>query len=145
MMHMQSEPLLAVNSLDEVINFQAHTAAKRDDVTALRGLPRSACQSKRDGMLPLHRAAAHSALPAMDFLLSLPGSSADEGDDAGKTPLMHAVAARAEEAVVWLVRQTKNLDALDERGRAASHWAAYLGSCSMISLLVNLGKFTIPW
>jgi len=113
-------------------------------VAALRSLPAEMCLQRRNdkGMLPLHTAAACNSLPSMDFLLSLAGASVEPQDEGGRTPLMHAVAARAKEAVVWLAKRTPHLNAQDDKGNAAIHWAVDLGSASIVSLLVNLGAST---
>lgn len=137
-MSSNSEPLLQVHVADGQAK-AAYEAAGNNDVATLRSLSPEACQQSHRGMLPLHWAAARNSLPAMAFLASLPGADVNAADCGGRTPLMHAVAARAEEAIVWLTRHGGRLDDIDEKGSAASHWAARMGSASIVALLANLG------
>lgn len=153
-MSASSQPLLPEDAIPPTL---AHDAAAHGDVAALRLFPVEMCMRMelwpaakegeksthwRTSMLPLHTAAAGNQLPSMDFLASLPGASVEQQDEGGRTPLMHAVAARSQEAVVWLAKRMHDLDALDNTGNAAIHWAVDLGSSSLVSLLVNLGAST---
>jgi len=120
-----------------------HKAARDDDVPQLRelfdrvGLGLMDCGTA--GYTPLHFAAAHNSLPSMDYLLSLPGSNIDALDTRGTTPIFHAVIKNAPEALVWLVRRGANTKVMTNDGLTISHWAAKVGSASLMALLVNLG------
>eukprot|EP00928_Gymnodinium_smaydae_P035656 TRINITY_DN25056_c0_g1_i1.p1 TRINITY_DN25056_c0_g1~~TRINITY_DN25056_c0_g1_i1.p1 ORF type:complete len:592 (-),score=86.05 TRINITY_DN25056_c0_g1_i1:205-1875(-) len=130
-----------------------HRAAIAGDVEALRALPVEALWTRWarvGGALPIHLAAANGRLPVLDLLVSRMGSQdlgagayrgapIDATDNSGRTPLMHAVAGKASEALVWLVRAGAATDVADLSGRCASHWAADQGSVGNFALLGNLG------
>ena len=114
-------------------------AAGANDVAALQAMDTEAYTAKWHGMLPAHTAAAHNALPSLDYLLRQSTASVDVMDESGRTPLMHAIAGHSAEAIVWLVRHGANASLKDGDGRTAIHWCARLGFASLIALLVNLG------
>ncbi|CAE7469751.1 PAT23 [Symbiodinium natans] len=117
----------------------AHTAAQRGDVAALSALDDAELQKEFCGAKALHLAAAANQLRALDFLLSRKKDSINEKDDQGRVPLIHAVVGRAAEAIVWLVKNGADLTAADALGFTPLHWAAELGSSSLVALLRTLG------
>lgn len=142
MFEMSVQPLLdgaAPENLDQQDKPPEHHAAANNDVAALQAMPSDAFHRMFRGMMPLHVAAAHNSLPVMDVLIGMSPGDIDVSDDRGRTPVMHAVAARSEEALVWLVRHGADLSSVDSTGWTAVHWAAKCKSVSMTALLRSLG------
>lgn len=135
-MELQGKPLLDNDDIEPSL---AHLAAMRDDVLSLQKMQKHEILCTFHGKLPFHSAAAHGALPTMDFFVTSLGMSVDVPDSVGRTPLMHAVQARAAESIVWLHRHGADAGLLDDEGNAAAHWAARMGVVSTFALLANLG------
>ncbi|CAJ1366633.1 unnamed protein product, partial [Effrenium voratum] len=116
---------------------RAHEAAEQGDVSALQAMSNEELQESFRGARPLHVAAAHNQLRAMDVLISR-GAQLEELDLLGRTPLIHATVFRAAEAVVWLAHKGAKLAHADQDGRTALHWAVR-SSAPLTALLATVG------
>lgn len=116
----------------------AFVAARLGDVDGLRQLPRESYNAQFRGMHPLHYAAGNNQLAAMDFLVSI-GGQLDVLDQNQRTPLMHAVTCKSEEAVVWLIRRGADPFRQDFLEHTVVQIAMERGNVRMLALLSNLG------
>ncbi|CAJ1423717.1 unnamed protein product, partial [Effrenium voratum] len=138
---------LAVAALQPSQLGRAHEAAEQGDVSALQAMSNEELQESFRGARPLHVAAAHNQLRAMDVLISR-GAQLEELDLLGRTPLIHATVFRAAEAVVWLAHKGAKLACgaqscgwglhADQDGRTALHWAVR-SSAPLTALLATVG------
>ena len=92
---------------------------------------------RRDGATALHRAALHDHVSCLRHLLS---ASADAKivDSRGRTALLVAAQADNVGALTELLKGNGNtaVDAPDDNGRTAAHWAVYHQNMDAIRLLV---------
>ena len=72
-------------------------------------------------------------------LLSESGISANQRDRSGKTPLMHAAVAGAENVLLGLIQAHGNPHVQDNSGNTALHWAVVKGRLRMVEILLYFG------
>ncbi|KAL7915311.1 hypothetical protein GGI35DRAFT_489010 [Trichoderma velutinum] len=92
---------------------------------------------------PLHRAAAGNSVGAIRALATRSYYCyMDNGDQYGRTPLWHAAAAGALEAITALIRLGASVDLTDDLGRSPLHAASRGGHHEAVSLLLETGAST---
>ena len=90
------------------------------------------------GMKPIHAAAKHGNLTALDKLLSL-GVSIETEDIEGLTPLFYAAQGKSLEAFNYLRQRKANVFHVEKQGRSLFYWAASLGRIEMLDILTGDG------
>jgi ankyrin repeat protein len=100
------------------------------------------------GETPLHRAAAMNNTGAIRIIATaLPGADAQEGlkasldspDGYGRTPLWHAAATGADEAIKHLLHLSATVDSPDVYGRTPLHIACREGHPKAVQILLEAG------
>eukprot|EP00929_Paragymnodinium_shiwhaense_P083533 TRINITY_DN44566_c0_g3_i1.p1 TRINITY_DN44566_c0_g3~~TRINITY_DN44566_c0_g3_i1.p1 ORF type:complete len:519 (+),score=69.96 TRINITY_DN44566_c0_g3_i1:60-1616(+) len=112
------------------------------DVGHLQALPPEVLQKPgMRGLSAMHLAAAHNELAVMAFFedLGVEALAVDARDDERRTPLMHAIATRSTESLIWLLRHGADAALVDSKGWRVVHWAAHNGSVTTMAVLSNLG------
>ncbi|ETW04734.1 hypothetical protein H310_03883 [Aphanomyces invadans] len=95
-----------------------------------------------EGRSPLHLAIAYNHSTFVTYLLEM-GATPDARDGLSRTPLHYAVECKVGLEMVSSLRKFKvDLNAADERGDTALHWAAHSGHQKLVNHLVNLGADT---
>lgn len=77
----------------------------------------------KNGLLPVHFAAAHGYLDILQFLASK-GADLEAEDPKGRQPLHHAVLGQHGDVVKYLVAKSSWLEAQDSQDDAPLHLAA---------------------
>ncbi|ETV86471.1 hypothetical protein H257_01660 [Aphanomyces astaci] len=96
-----------------------------------------------EGRSPLHLAIAYNHSTFVTFLLEM-GADPDVRDVLSRTPLHYAMECKCGLEMVSSLRKFKvDLNAADERGDTALHWAAHSGHQKLVNHLVNLGADTL--
>ncbi|KAH9113298.1 hypothetical protein AeMF1_012471 [Aphanomyces euteiches] len=95
-----------------------------------------------EGRTPLHLAIASNRSAFVTFLLEM-GADPSAKDALSRTPLHYAMECKLGLEMVSSLRKFKvDLNATDERGDTALHWAAMAGRQKLVNHLVNLGADT---
>ncbi|CAK4851577.1 unnamed protein product [Aphanomyces euteiches] len=95
-----------------------------------------------EGRTPLHLAIASNRSAFVMFLLEM-GADPSAKDALSRTPLHYAMECKLGLEMVSSLRKFKvDLNATDERGDTALHWAAMAGRQKLVNHLVNLGADT---
>lgn len=100
---------------------------------------------KSEGKTLLHVAASGGHDVVIDYLLSLiPNPDSKEDlinlpDDRGFTPLINATVSESDQIMTTLLQHGADVDAVNEDGAAAVHFAAGDGTLSRLDILTNAG------
>ncbi|XP_063152418.1 neurogenic locus notch homolog protein 4 [Candoia aspera] len=119
-----------------------HLAARYSRADAARRLLTAGADvNARDqwGRTPLHSAIAADALGVFQILLRQRQTDLDALADDGTTPLILATRLGVENMVEELVANHANIQAVDNRGKSALHWAAAVNNVRATLVLLRNG------
>ncbi|KAK3157986.1 hypothetical protein QOZ80_2AG0131290 [Eleusine coracana subsp. coracana] len=96
------------------------------------------------GVRVLHLAASNGKQKMCAYLVEGVRMNVDAMDDAGRTPLIHAIFGEHADIVKYLLDHGANKDNVDRNGFTPLHSAAGLGCRETVELLLARGAYTDP-
>lgn len=138
---LQANPELC-NKTDAHGNTPMHWAVKTADPELMKslfdlGASLNIATTAESHMYPIHWAASEGKIIAMKFLIEK-YVDINIPDNHGCTPFIVATQHNMINSVLFLWKNGANLEAVDNNGDNALHWAAYKGHLDMVGLLAFL-------